>query len=99
MGEPEPLIEFDIISDHEMTFKTDLDDVEMEILARADFNYDGFDDILLRSSVYSLKATWGGTNLYLLTRDAPESVLRVVHPDRYLCTQYQCDPADEYDQE
>ncbi len=99
MGEPEPLIEFDIISDHEMTFKTDTDLAKMAILARADFNHDGFDDVLLRSSAYMLHGTWGATDLFLLTRDAPEGVLRVVNPDRHLCTGYQCDPADYYDRE
>ncbi len=99
MGEPEPLIEFDIVSDHEIAFKTDLDGGRMEILARADFNRDGFDDILLRSKAYVFDGTWGATDLFLLTRDAPESVLRVVNPDRYLCTRYQCDPAYYYDRE
>ncbi len=99
MGEPEPLTELETASDQEMTFETDHESFTMEILARADFNRDGFEDILLRSSYYIFKATGGGTRLFLLTRDAPESVLRVVNPDRHLCTRYQCDPAYYYDQE
>ena len=99
MGEPVMLKKLELISDHEMTFETELDHVEMEILVRADLNFDGFDDILLRSKAYVFDGTWGATKLFLLTRDAPESVLRVMNPDRYLCTHYQCDPADYYDRE
>ncbi len=99
MGEPEPLRELEIVNDHEMAFKTDFDGGRMEILARADFNRDGSDDILLRSGAYVFEGTWAVTKLFLLTRDAPGSVLRVVNPDRYLCTHYQCDPADYYGRE
>ena len=90
MGEPASLRELEIASDQEMTFETDHESFTMEILARADFNFDGFDDILLRSSLYIFEATGGGTELFLLTRDAPGSVLWVVNPKQHLCADYRC---------
>ena len=90
MGEPTSLKQLELISNHEMTFKTELELVEMEILARADLNFDGFDDILLRSSVHMLEGSWSSAILFLLTRDAPDSVLWVVNPKQYLCPDYRC---------
>jgi hypothetical protein len=99
MGEPEPLTELEVISDHEMEFKTDLDDVDLAIRAQADFNGDGLDDILLRSSVSVLHGTWAWTELFLLTRDAPDGVMWVLNAEHHLCTGHQCDPAYYYDRE
>ena len=89
LGEPEPLAELEVISDHKMEFKTDLDKVDLEILAQGEFNGDGLGDILLRSRVSVLGGTWGGTELFLLTRDAPDGVMWVVNAEHHLCAKHQ----------
>ena len=89
MGEPEPLTEFEVIGDHKMGFKTDLYDVDLEILAQGEFNGDGLDDILLRSSVGVLHGTWAWVELFLVTRDAPDGVMWVLNAEHHLCAKHQ----------
>ena len=62
--------------------------IEMTFVARGDFDFDGLDDILLLSSGGATKGTMGGAELYLLTRDEPGAVLRVIDPEKHLCPDY-----------
>ncbi len=62
--------------------------IEMTLVARGDFTSDGLDDILLMSSGGAIKGTMGGAELYLLTRDEPDAVLRVINPEKHLCPDY-----------
>ena len=62
--------------------------IEMTLVARGDFTSDGLDDILLMSSGGATKGTMGGAELYLLTRDEPDAVLRVIDPEKHLCPDY-----------
>lgn len=62
--------------------------IEMTLVARGDFTSDGLDDILLMSSGGATKGTLGGAELYLLTRDEPDAVLRVINPEKHLCPDY-----------
>jgi len=63
----------------------------IEILARADFNGDGLEDIVLINNSGATQGTYGATNVFLLSREAPEGVMRVLDAERYLCPKYQCD--------
>ena len=66
----------------------------VSILAWADFNGDGIEDLLVDSSSHPLtwKVTLGSafihsssfSNVYILTRDAADAVMRVVDAERYL---------------
>ncbi len=63
----------------------------VEIMARADSTGDGLEDLLTRAKVGAVEqSTWGGTWLFLLTRDTPDGVLWVVDADQELCSDYQC---------
>lgn len=88
------LAKFDEIERLELTEKNSLIvwtvgwRIEMTFVARGDFTSDGLDDILLISSGGATKGTMGGAELYLLTRDEPGAVLRVIDPERHLCPDY-----------
>lgn len=60
----------------------------MVLVARGDFTADGLDDILLVSHGGATGGTLRGANLYVLTRDKPEAVLRVIDAKQYLCPNY-----------
>jgi len=60
----------------------------MMLVARGDFTADGLDDILLVSHGGATEGTYSAANLYILTRDKPGAVLRVIDAKRYLCPRY-----------
>jgi len=72
--------------------------VGVEILAWADFNADGIEDLLISS--YSRPLTWYPDDadyfvhrdsldvIYLITRDSPGSVLRVIDAEQYLTDEW-----------
>ncbi len=62
--------------------------VNMSLVARGDFTADGLDDILLVSDGGATEGTLGAADLYVLTRDKPGAVLRVIDAKRYLCSNY-----------
>ena len=89
-----PLAKFDEIERLEITDKNSLIvwtgawRIEMTFVARGDFTSDGLDDLLLLSSGGATEGTMGGAELYLLTRDEPGAVLRVIDPEKHLCPDY-----------
>jgi hypothetical protein len=52
--------------------------VRLQIYARADFNGDGVEDLLVRTDSYPRAGTYVNTRLFLLSRSAPTQVLRVL---------------------
>ncbi len=62
--------------------------VKMSLIARGDFNSDGMDDILLVSHGGATEGTMRGADLYVLTREKPAAVLRVLNAQEHLCPDY-----------
>ena len=60
----------------------------MMLVARGDFTADGLDDILHVSHGGATGGTYAAANLYVLTRDKPGAVLRVIDAKQYLCPRY-----------
>ncbi len=85
----------DVVDPHQMEVKTRSKSLTLHILARADFNDDGLEDLLLRVNAGVIGGTWGTTRVYVLTRDRPDGVLWVIDAERYLCSadHYTCDEA------
>lgn len=52
--------------------------VRIDCYARGDFNGDGVDDLLLRVNSYPKQGTYASIRLFLLTRNAPLEILRVL---------------------
>ncbi len=86
-----PLV-VDVVSDDEMVVWTTGWMVILSIVARGDFNADGVDDMLLLANTGATEGTYGASRLYLMTRDAPGAVLRVIGAERELCPDYSCHP-------
>ncbi len=89
-----PLAKFDEIERLKITDKNGLIvwtgawRIEMTVVARGDFTSDGLDDLLLLSSGGATEGTLGVAELFLLTRDKPGAVLRVIDAERHLCPDY-----------
>ena len=89
-----PLAKFDEIERLKVTNKDSLIvwtvgwRIEMMVVARGDFTADGLDDVLLLSSGGATEGTLGVADLYLLTRDEPGVVLRVIDAGKHLCPEY-----------
>ena len=81
----------DVENDYRMKVTTDTEILTLEGLARADFNGDGLEDLLLRVTTGPIGGTWGTTRLYLLSRETPHSVLWALAADKHLCRRYQCE--------
>ena len=62
--------------------------VKMSLIARGDFNSDGLGDILLVSHGGATEGTMRGADLYVLTRDGPGVVLKVLNAQAHLCPDY-----------
>ena len=84
-------------SDYRMKGEVSGSHLTLEMLARADFNGDGLEDLLLMSHAGAVGGTWGTTNLYVLSRESPDGVLWVLDAEKGLCSKryYQCE--SEYD--
>ena len=92
-GEDEPeFLKFDVESDHEMRIDARDSVFDVEILARADFNDDGREDLMVL--VYRYPKGGRGTfgDWYLLTRESAGDVFQIIGVERYLCPPtYVCD--------
>jgi hypothetical protein len=66
------------------------------VLAQADFNADGVEDLLLLSSGGSISGTGTWAELFLITRSELNQVLWIVNAEQYLCPNYQCQPSYDY---
>ncbi len=89
-----PLTEFEdierieVTNDNGLVVWTTAWRTTMMLVARGDFTADGLDDILLVSHGGATEGTLRGADLYVLTRDKPGAVLRVIDAKRYLCSNY-----------
>jgi hypothetical protein len=89
----EPVIQVIVKSEEQIRIRT-IDWVSIvTILGRGDFNGDGVDDLLVLINGGSMSGTWGGAELYLLSRDAPSAILFVVEALTGGCDDYQCQAA------
>ncbi len=86
-----PLV-VDVESDDEMTVWMTGWMVILSIVGRGDFTADGVDDMLILANGGATEGTYGASHLYLMTRDAPGAVLRVIGAERELCPGYDCHP-------
>ncbi len=86
-----PLV-VDVESDDEMTVWTTGWKVHLTVLARGDLTSDGLDDMLLLASGHATEGTLGAANFFVVTRDMPGAVLRVIGAKRELCPEYSCHP-------
>jgi hypothetical protein len=67
-----------------------IDRYRFQLLAQADFNADGLEDIVLMVDYYTTEGTYGTTHMFILTRDSSDGVFWAPDPDRYLCPNYEC---------
>lgn len=88
----------DVLDPYKMDVKTTTEILTLEILARADFNEDGVEDLLIRVTANGIEGTWGTTEVYTLTRDTPDGVLWLLDADNYICPvdTYTCDQTYDY---
>ena len=76
-GRPGPLA-ITLRDDGEMTVRAGKAEVTFEILARGDLDGDGYEDLLMRVSRDVSRAAPGTAAVFMLTRDGPDGMLRVV---------------------
>ncbi len=85
----------DALSDVEMDFWLIDWRIRLTILARADFTRDGLEDLLLLSSGGTIMGTGAWAHLFLLSRDATNTVFHVPDLDRQVY--WKCDCEQAYD--
>lgn len=91
IGQYEANIVFvDAISQESLEIRTYYEWIYIDILARGDFTADGIDDMLVRAKVAGVDSRWGATDLFVLSRDTADGLIRVVDPEAYLCLDYRC---------
>jgi hypothetical protein len=80
-GEPirmvEPTVAFEAARDEEIHINGEGWQETLMVLGRADFDGDGKQDWLLRADLAMERGTYRNSRLFLLTRNSPDSVLRV----------------------
>ena len=79
-----------------MKVVTDTTSLTQRILARADFNGDGLEDLLLWVNANATGGTWGTTTLFVLSRQTPDSVLWALNAREGLSRHYKCEPYYDY---
>ena len=80
--------ELQVVGSNRIEFDTDGDFTSVEAMARADFNGDGLDDLVVRVSVELAHGTWGATTDLVLSRASPRAVIRVLDAAKELCPGY-----------
>lgn len=86
----EPVTRLNIVNDHQLEmWPLDWKTI-VTILGRGDFNRDGLDDLLVLANGGSMSGTWSGAQIYLLSRETPDSVLRVLEAGLDVCVDYRC---------
>ena len=85
-----------IMSETEMVYWSEDWKIRLAVMAQADFNADGVEDLLLLSKGGSISGTGTWAELFLITRSEPNQVLWIVNADQYLCPNYQCQPSYDY---
>jgi hypothetical protein len=91
----EPVFRVTVTSDEEIEIRTIGFETDLTILARADFNHDGLEDMLALSSGGSISGRGAWADVFLLTREKPGAVLYDLNADKGYCPDYQC--AEVYD--
>ena len=92
----EPVTRLNTVNDHELEiWPLDWKTI-VTILGRGDFNGDGLDDLMVLANGGSTSGTWSGAQVYLLSRETPGSVLRVLEAGTAMCADHQCQ-TDFYD--
>ncbi|MFB3133291.1 MAG: hypothetical protein ACE10K_12290, partial [Rhodothermales bacterium] len=86
-----PLV-VDVESDDEMTVWTTGWVLTLTVIGRGDVTGDGIDDMLLLASGHATEGTLGAANFFVVTREMPGVVLRVIGAERELCPEYSCHP-------
>jgi hypothetical protein len=92
----ENLVHVESQSDTELVIRSEAFQTRLKILARGDFDSDGFDDMLVLSSARALEGTGAWTDYHLLTREASGMVLIVLHADKDDCRHYECQKSYNY---
>ena len=95
MGRFGDFLEITAQSDTRLDLESFASKSSIEILGRGDFDGDGLDDLLVLSksgAVGQLGGRWGATDLLVVSREAPDSVLFVVGAEEFLCNDYTCMP-------
>ena len=85
--------------EHRMEVLTESKHLNLEIMARADFNDDGVQDLLLWVHAGATEGRGGTTTFFKLSRGASDDVLHVLNADDYLCsieTYHPCDESYDY---
>ena len=73
-----------------------LDGSDLQLyLTHVDFNGDGTEDMLVQFIGGATHGTWGAQMKYILSRDEPDGVLRVINPENHICSVESYNPCDE----
>ena len=83
-------LRIDVKSEVEMIVETEGWEDRIEILARADFNGDELEDLILMTRSRATRGTYGAAAMFLLTRETADSVFQVLNAARHLCDNYRC---------
>ena len=62
----------------------------LTILARADFDEDGLEDILILNSNWATDGNYGNSDIFLITRDSPDGVFWVLEAESHLNPEFPC---------
>lgn len=60
----------------------------VSILARADFNGDGLEDLMIKMVSWARGGTLVSTNAFIVTRASPNGVMRDLDPEFWVCERY-----------
>ena len=88
--------EIEIVHDNEMNVLTETEHMTLQIFARADFNDNGQEDLMLRIHANAVGGSWGSTDIILITRDSPSGVFWVIDAEKSLNPNYTCQDSYNY---
>jgi len=87
------VIRVEALSDGRLEFWLNDWRIQLTVLARGDFTRDGFEDLLLLSSGGTIMGRGAWAHLFLLSRDASNTVLHVPNLDRHVYWTCDCQQA------
>ena len=90
LGRLEPEFDVEVVNQHEIKGQRDYSTFSVEIVARADFDGDELDDLLVIADAGATEGTGGTTRLFLLGRQSSDGILRVLDAEQHLCPGYKC---------
>ncbi len=68
----------EILDERTLRVRTPFRTIEAQFLAGGDYDGDGTDDVLVRRDLLDGAAAYEDSTLFILSREAPDAVLRVV---------------------